>query len=234
MGNEGKSKKVKVGDVICSGVAMRLHFCLFTFAFTSKVGAMNKRLIATVAIAIALVGQGFAQQTEPPQTPPPVARPAPQSSIIDLVRRYLLQLGATINEGKSEPDMVVTNYLDPKGGKITIVILNERTKKLLGFYIYNFGNLKEVSRREEIYKYLLSINERITLGSFFIDKDDDIGYKYRISTQQRISQTMFESIYYTMSVAVREHRPEIRRLLDKASSKEGKSEEKKNESQEQL
>ncbi|HKP87262.1 MAG TPA: hypothetical protein VJZ26_14255 [Blastocatellia bacterium] len=182
---------------------------------------MNKRFIATVAIGLALVGQARAQQAEPIQTqPPPVARPRPVLSFADRLKQYLQQVGATVDASKTTTDMVVSNHLDPKGGKTTVVIVNERRKNLVGFYIYNFGTLKGVTSRDEIYKYLLSTNDAITIGSFFVDGDEDIGYKYLMSSAQPLTANLFDSIYTTMTAVARERRAEIRRLLDPSLKKE--------------
>jgi hypothetical protein len=182
---------------------------------------MNKRLIATIPIALSFVGQGFAQQAEPTQTPPPqVARPAPRLTFADRLKQYLQQVGATVDASKSTADMVVSSYLDPKGGKTTVVIVNDRRKNLVGFYIYNFGSLKGVTDRDEIYKYLLSTNDAITIGSFFVDGDEDIGYKYLMNSAQPLNSSLFDSIYMTMTAVARERRPEIRRMLGLSPKKE--------------
>jgi hypothetical protein len=83
----------------------------------------------------------------------------------------------------------------------------------VGFYIYNFGSVKNASNREEVYKYLLSANDAITIGSFFIDNEDDIGYKYLISAAQPITQAQFDSAYLTMAAVARERRQQIRDLI---------------------
>lgn len=182
---------------------------------------MNKRLIATVPIALVLVSQGFARQAEPAQTQQPqVARPAPRLTFADRLKQFLQQVGATVDATKSTADMVVSSYPDPKGGKTTVVIVNDRRKSLVGFYIYNFGSLKDVASRDEIYKYLLSTNDAITIGSFFVDGDEDIGYKYLMSSAQPLTMSLFDSIYITMTAVARERRPEIRRILGLTSKKE--------------
>jgi hypothetical protein len=187
---------------------------------------MNKRLIAAVPIVLAIIGGGFGQQPGLPQAeptrqePPRVARPAPKLTFADRVKQYLQQIGATVDAGKSTPDMVVSNYADPKGVKTTVVIVNDRRKSLVGFYIYNFGSLKGVTGRDEIYKYLLSTNDAITIGSFFVDGDEDIGYKYLLNSAQPLSLSLLDSIYITMTAVARERRPEIRRLLGLSSKKE--------------
>ncbi|MFP5264903.1 MAG: hypothetical protein ACLGJB_23685 [Blastocatellia bacterium] len=181
---------------------------------------MNKRAIATVLVALAPVGAGLAQQAEQPQSPPQAARPAPRLTFADRVKQFLQQLGATVDAGKTTPDMVVSSYLDPKGGKTTVVIVNDRRKGMVGFYIYNFGSLKGVTSRDEIYKYLLSTNDAITIGSFFVDADEDVGYKYLVSSAPSLTKSMFDSIYVTMTAVAGERRPEIRRLLGLSSKKE--------------
>lgn len=186
---------------------------------------MRKRLIATLPTMFVLLAlSGFARQAQPPgsQEQKP-ARPAPRLSLMDTVKRHLQRLGSAIDASKSTVNMVVSNYPDPKGGKTTIVIINNQGKSLLGFYIYNFGSLKGVANREEIYKYLLSTNDAITIGSFFVDNEDDIGYKYMVSTQQPLNQAAFEATYLTMAAVARERRPEIRKLLGASESREEKS-----------
>ncbi len=116
--------------------------------------------------------------------------------------------------------MVVSNLPDAKGAKLTSVIVNDRRKNLLGFYIYNFGNLKDAPGRDDVNKYLLAANDLITIGSFFVDNEQDIGYKYLISTQQPLDQAVFQSIYLTMAAVARERRAEIKRLMGQPPSKE--------------
>lgn len=183
-----------------------------------------RRLIATVPIVVALVtGQALPQQTDPAQVPPPkVAKPAPKLTFADKTKQYLQKIGATIDPSKSDANMVVSNYADPKGGKTTIVITNDKRKNLVGFYVYNFGSLKNATNKEEVYKYLLSTNDEIILGSFFVDGDDDIGYKYLVGNVPALSSTAFNSIYRTMAAVARDRRSEIRQLLGLPTSKEDK------------
>src|SRR4030095_10253561 len=187
---------------------------------------MSKMLIARIPIAILLIG-GFAlaQQTDPAQTgPPKVAKPAPPKlTFLDRIVAYIEPTGYTIDESKSTPDMVVSNYPDAKGGKVTIVLVNDRRRNLLGFYIYNFGSLKGAANKDEVYKYLLGANDSITIGSFFVDADDDIGYKYLVSGAQAMSQPAFEYAYSTMAAVARERKPEIRKLLGPANDRDERS-----------
>lgn len=179
-------------------------------------------LIAGLMLVL-LAAKGAAQQTEPPAQQP---KPAPRLSLIDSIKRNVKRLGATIDDAKSSGEMVVSNYNDPRGGKTTIVIINDRRKNLLGFYIYNFGSLKNATNREEVYKYLLQANDDITLGSFFVDKDSDIGYKYLVSNSQMSSSSAFDAVYLTMASVARDRRAEIKQLLGNSGDKEEKSSEK--------
>ena len=176
---------------------------------------MSKMLIAQVPIAVVLIwGFAPAQQTDPGQAgPPKVAKPAPRLTFRDRMKQYLQRSGATIDDSKSTPDMVVSNYPDAKGGKVTIVLVNDRRRNLLGFYIYNFGSLKSTANKEAVYKYLLAANDSITIGSFFVDNDDDIGYKYLVSSAQAMNQATFEYAYFTMAAVARERKPQIKKLL---------------------
>lgn len=183
---------------------------------------MSKIRIAAVPIVLALIaGQLLAQQVDPAQTPPPkVPRPAPRLTFADRMKQYLQRTGSTVDESKSTPDMVVSNYPEVKGGKVTIVLVNDRRRSLLGFYIYNFGNLKGSANKEEVYKYLLAANDAITIGSFFVDSEDDIGYKYLVSSAQAMNQAAFEYAYYTMAAVARERKPEIKKLLGPVSDRD--------------
>ena len=189
---------------------------------------MKKSIFSTAPLALALAfSQAQAQDPAAAQAEPPKAtRPAPKPSLIDSVKRYLQQVGAAVDQGKSTPDMVVSNYPDPKGGKITIVIVNDRRKGLLGFYVYNFGSIKKAANREDVYKYLLAANDAITIGSFFVDNEEDIGYKYLLSTSQSLNQNAFGTIYLTMATVARERRADIRQMLEPSAAKEEKPPEK--------
>lgn len=184
---------------------------------------MSKTLIATVPIAIALISAiAPAQQIDPIQTgPPKIVKPAPLT-FAERMKQFLRRTGSTIDDTKSTPDMVVSNYPDAKGGKITIVLVNDRRRNLLGFYIYNFGSMKNAANKEAAYQYLLSANDAITIGSFFVDGEDDIGYKYLVSGAQTITQASFESTYITMAAVARERKPQIKKLLAPAGDKDEK------------
>jgi hypothetical protein len=185
---------------------------------------MKKTVIATIAFTLALTcGQAFAEQADPTQTPPPkVAKPAPRLAFAERMKQYLIRVGGTVDESKSTAEMIVSNSANLKGGKVTIVIVNDHRKNLLGLYVYNFGNLKNATNKEEVYKYLLEANDSITIGSFFVDSDEDIGYKYLVSGGQTISQAAFESAYTTMAAVARERKPEIKKLIGVSSEKDEK------------
>jgi hypothetical protein len=193
--------------------------------FFNRVDAMKRNLIAVFFITIALAAAAPAQQPEaPPQTqssqPRVPPRIVPKPTFAETIRRHLQRSGATVDETKSTADMVVSNHSDLKGNRTTIVIVNDRRKSLLGFYIYNFGSLKSASNREEVYKYLLAANDAITIGSFFVDSDEDIGYKYLVASGPALSASAFDTVYLTMAAVARERRPEIRQLLGLSTKKE--------------
>ncbi|MEW6211147.1 MAG: hypothetical protein AB1631_22470 [Acidobacteriota bacterium] len=175
-------------------------------------------LLAGLAILLAAVETTAQTTTQQPPQPKPAA---PRLSLIDQIKRSLRRVGATIDESKSSAEMIVSNYNDPKGGKTAVVIVNDRRKSLLGLYIYNFGSVKSAPSREEIYRYLLAANDAITIGSFFVDSEDDIGYKYLFSNALPFNQTAFESAYLAMAAVVRERKAEIRQLLGAGKDDKG-------------
>jgi hypothetical protein len=176
---------------------------------------MRSRSILIIAYAVSMSqSHALAGQAErPSQTEQPKAvRPAPKLSLIDSVKRYVQKFGGTVDEAKSTADMVVSSYAGSRGGKINIVIVNDQKKALLGFYIYNFGNIKDLENPAEIEKYLLAANDAITIGAFFVDKDQDIGYKYLMSNQQ-LNQGTFDAVFRTMAAVAGDRRIEIKRIL---------------------
>ena len=174
-----------------------------------------RKLIVTLPVVVMLItGAAVAQQADPAQQPAPKPKPpAPKLTFADKAKLYLQKLGASIDPSKSTADMVVSNYSDPKGGKVTVVVTNDRRKSLVGFYIYNFGNVKNAANKQEVFKYLLASNDAITLGSFFVDSDDDIGYKYLMSNTAPMTASEFDTVYLTMAAVARERRGEIRQML---------------------
>ena len=181
---------------------------------------MPFRIPAMACVSMCLLSSSApAQQPSKPAQPKP--RPAVKLSLIETVKQYAQKAGASIDDTKSTADMVVSNLPDAKGIKLTIVVVNDRRKNLLGFYIYNFGNLKDAPGRDEVNRYLLSANDLITIGSFFVDGDQDIGYKYLVAAEQPLSQASFQSIYLTMAAVARERMAEIKRLLGQSPRKEG-------------
>ena len=184
---------------------------------------MKSYLIAIMLLALTLVGSGtFAQQANPPQEQPPkAARPSPKT-FAERIKQYLIRVGGTVDESKSTADMIVSNSANLRGGKVTIVIVNDHRRNLLGFYVYNFGSLKNATNKEEVYKYLLDANDSITIGSFFVDSDEDVGYKYLVSGGPTMSQAAFETAYITMAAVARERKPEIKKLIGVPSEKEEK------------
>lgn len=182
---------------------------------------MTKALV-TIALMLAMAAaSAFARQTAQEPTQPPKPRPRPVT-FAERMKQYLTRTGATIDDSKSATDMIVSNSADAKGGKITVVLVNDRRRNLLGFYIYNFGSVKNAANKEEVYKYLLEANDAITIGSFFVDGEEDIGYKYLVSSAQAMNQAAFDYAYFTMAAIARDRKPEIRKLLGPANGKDEK------------
>jgi hypothetical protein len=185
---------------------------------------MRKRILIVSVFVMLITGAVYAQQADPAQPPATKPKPVvPKLTFAEKTKLYLQKLGASIDPAKSTTDMVVSNYSDPKGGKLTVVITNDRRKNLVGFYVYNFGNVKNATNKEEVFKYLLSTNDAITLGSFFVDGDNDIGYKYLLSSVTPLPAAEFDTIYLTMAAVAREHRGEIRQLLGLPVGREEKT-----------
>ena len=186
---------------------------------------MTRKMIAIAMLVLIHTGFGSgicfaqapAQQIDPGQVAPPKPKPL---TFTQRMKQMLARTGATTDDARGGPDLVVSIYADAKGGKTTIVLVNDRRRNLLGFYIYNFGSVKDVRNKEEVFKYLLNANDAISVGNFFVDSEDDIGYKYLVNNQSTMSQAAFEFVYNTMAAVSRERKPEIRKLLGLPDVKE--------------
>jgi hypothetical protein len=177
---------------------------------------MKRKAMVVVTLVLNLAAFCFGQEPAPQIGPGQIgpAKPAQRPlTFTQRMKQLLARTGATIDDSRGAADLVVSIYPDPKGGKTTIVLVNDRRRNLLGFYIYNFGNVKDAGNKEEIYRYLLNANDAISIGTFFVDSEDDIGYKYLVSNQAVATQTSFDFVYFAMAAVSREHKLEIRKLL---------------------
>jgi len=194
---------------------------------------MTRSFVATVPVVFGFaISTLFAQQPQLPEQQQPGKPPAPRLTLMEMVKKSVQRVGATIDPARSTPQMVVSSYGDPKGGKTTMVVVNDRTRNMLGLYVYNFGSLKDASNREEVYKYLLSANDAITIGAFFVDSEEDIGYKYLMNVGQSLNQASFESSYLMMAAVARDRKPEIRKMLGLSANKDDKPSEVKKAAEE--
>jgi hypothetical protein len=194
---------------------------------------MTRSFIATVPVVLGLaISTLLAQQPPLPEQQQPARPAAPRLTLMEMVKKSVQRVGATIDASRSTAQMVVSSYSDPKGGKTTMVVVNDRTRNMLGLYVYNFGSLKEAPNREEVYKYLLSANDAITIGAFFVDSEEDIGYKYLMNVGQSLNQAAFESSYLMMAAVSRDRKAEIRKMLGLSATKEDKPSEVKKAAEE--
>jgi hypothetical protein len=186
---------------------------------------MKRVLIISLPVVIAVAAiEAMAQQPEQQAQAP---APRPRATFAERMKQQVRRVGGTVDQTKSTGDMVVSNVSDGKGGKLTIVIVNDARKSLVGFYIYNFGSLKNAANKEEVYKYLLLTNDAITIGSFFVDGEEDIGYKYLTSGVGSMSNVEFDQVYLTMAAVARERRAKIREMLGVARKDDSSSDGKK-------
>ncbi|HYL97833.1 MAG TPA: hypothetical protein VEZ90_02675 [Blastocatellia bacterium] len=173
--------------------------------------AVSCLIIATVSVlgeSTASLGQNANKKA--------VATKASRVSPIETVKHYLQRLGRPIDAERSKANLVVSSYIDEKKGKVDIVIAYDQKKDLVGFYIYDFGNTKQAPDAGAVRSYLLSANDQIAIGGFFVDPDHDIGYKYSIPSQQ-LSLGGFQSIYITMAMVALERRPQVQKLTGRVA-----------------
>jgi hypothetical protein len=183
---------------------------------------MSKMLIAQVLIAIALMC-GFAAGSK--STQPRRSAQGRKTCSADIQRpdeAVPARSGSTIDDSKSTVDMVVSNYPDAKGGKVTIVLVNDRRRNLLGFTFTTLGVSKSSANKEA--STSTAGGQRLdNNGSFFVDNDDDIGYKYLVSSGAGDEPGAFDYAYFTMAAVARERKPQIKKLLGPANEADGEA-----------
>jgi hypothetical protein len=97
-------------------------------------------------------------------------------------------------------------------GRVEIRLLNDATKQRLGFYAYGFGNVTAAQDQKEVLAYLLRANGDLGVGAFFVDRDQDIGFKFFVNTRDTLSYQTFEIIYLAAANIISEHAPIIMKM----------------------
>jgi hypothetical protein len=141
----------------------------------------------------------------------PVVGPRRADAALSLatLRGYVSRVGAKIESARG--NILVTTMAAGRT-RVEIRLLNDNEKNRLGMYAYGFGNVASVGDKAELFGYLLRANSELGVGSFFVDKDDDVGYKALLDTRDPLSFETFQISYLAMVNAIKEHRGEIARL----------------------
>lgn len=126
------------------------------------------------------------------------------------LRSYVSRVGARIESNKGR--LFVTSHAAGRG-RAEIRLLNDIDKNRLGFYAYGFGNAARASDASKLYEYLLRSNSEMAIGSFFVDKDGDIGYKFLIDTRDPLSFETFQLIYLAMVKTIEDRGPVIMKMV---------------------
>jgi len=126
------------------------------------------------------------------------------------LRSYIQRIGAKIESAKG--GLFVTSVVSGKS-RVEIRLLNDAAKQRLGMYAYGFGNAANAKDASALYEYLLRANSELGIGGFFVDKDNDIGFKFLVDTRDPLSFETFSIFYIAMASVIAEHRPEIAKML---------------------
>lgn len=126
------------------------------------------------------------------------------------LKTYVRQVGAKVES--SNGNVLVTSMAVGRE-RLEIRVRNDSTKQVLGFYAFDFGNVADAANPADVYEYLLLANSELGIGSFFVDKDRDIGYKCIVDTRDPLSFETFATIYNAMVNVVKERGPRIRSMM---------------------
>jgi hypothetical protein len=126
------------------------------------------------------------------------------------LKGYITRVGAKIDSSKG--GLFVTTMLSGHA-RVEVRLLNDASKQRLGLYAYGFGNVANAKDPGALYAYLLEANSELGIGSFFVDKDKDIGYKFLVDTRDPLSFETFSILYMGAAQVIAERRPEIAKML---------------------
>ena len=123
--------------------------------------------------------------------------------------RYVVKMEAF---AATNPAEITDDDLDTDHVEEMAQLLNDIEKHRLGMYAYGFGNVANAVDRPALLEYLLRANSELGIGSFFVDKDGDIGYKFLLDTRDPLSYETFEIVYLAMVNTIKERGPVIAKL----------------------
>ena len=135
--------------------------------------------------------------------------PARAALTTEGLKAYVKRVGARVDEAKG--NLLVTSMAKGKG-RVQLRLLNDGERGRLGFYAYGLGNARSAKDQAALYEYLLRSNSDLAIGSFFVDEDHDVGYKFFLNTRDPISYPTFETAYLAMATVIAERGPRIIRL----------------------
>lgn len=127
----------------------------------------------------------------------------------ETLKGFVKKVGARVDEAKG--NLLVTS-MEVGKTRVEIRVVNDSVKSRLGFYAYGFGSARSAADVAALYEYLLRTNSDLAIGSFFVDEDKDIGYKFFLSTRDAISYPTFETAYVAMANVIAERGPKVARL----------------------
>ncbi len=168
------------------------------------------------------------------QSKPPDVRPASQTPtgaeaapkpkpLHETLRGYLRQIkGVRLERADKDPNTIVSHYTATTGENLDIVVIHSPRKKMVGLYSYAFGNVAEARDANDLRALLLNANEALAFGSFFVDREQDIGLKWSLRTETPITFEAFQTVYLGLAAAAREYGPQIADCM-KGKAKEGES-----------
>lgn len=149
-----------------------------------------------------------------------LATPVPRAQAAltnERVRDYVLKAGAKIDS--TQGSLLVTS-IGSGGSRVEIRVLNDSEKHRVGLYAYGFGNASEAKDVVALLEYLLKANSELGTGSFFVDKDRDIGYKLLLETRDTLTAQTFQIKYLAMVAVIRERRAAILKLAGGGSKQD--------------
>lgn len=190
---------------------------LGTVAPAQETGAPRRKPSATSGGGV----QGGGTPTKPTTAKPNATNQAPSDAnapkpkpLHETLRGYLRQIkGVRLERADKDPNTIVSRYTTTTGEAFDIVVIYAPRKKMVGLYSYAFGNVAQAAEADELRALLLSANEALAFGSFFVDKEQDIGLKWSLRTETPITFEAFQTVYLGLAAAAKEYAPQIARRM---------------------
>ena len=137
----------------------------------------------------------------------------------DQIEDYLKRMNVTYSHHADTDDAYVIDYVrrNTNAERVTVIVMNDEDKHVLDCYAYadlKLQNIKQAKDREAVMTKLLQLNYR-AFGTFFVDREGDIGVRFTFTTENGVGFDAFKTAVETLRHVADNATPTITRMLSR-------------------